>query len=326
MSETLSNSSEKSFSKQGGVHLKTLPFKLSLASFNVDILPICTYSLLKLLLFPESKDRFFSFARTAQEISLVLESKDIPLFPPNTLQHSEQIWRAIKVDEGDLGFSSSGVVSSIAYPLSQANIFIYYISTFETDYALIEDKNFGLAMKVLSNSGFIVDGVEPSKNEQIFEDSSKPTESTEKDLIMIEKLPYELYIARLSKDQVNIQASKIINTIFYRVDENRFFSFTETPSEVSLILDFKTLSSFESSSIENSGTKWSILQIYEGKNGFSESGTLAQFSKPLADAKISIFNFSTNYTDFTLLQEDTVEKSLHVLSETLDVKNVEQEK
>jgi len=61
----------------------------------------------------------------------------------------------IKV-EGPLDFSLTGVLVSIAVPLANANISIFSISTFDTDYILVQDKNFSKAITVLRNSGHTV--------------------------------------------------------------------------------------------------------------------------------------------------------------------------
>lgn len=51
-----------------------------------------------------SQDGFFSFTDTSDGISLVIEDKFVPLFPAESLQCTTQRWRAIKFDEGPLGF------------------------------------------------------------------------------------------------------------------------------------------------------------------------------------------------------------------------------
>jgi len=89
---------------------------------------------------------FSSIARTEKELSIVCSQEKIPggvLF--------EKDWRALRV-EGPLGFTSTGVVSSLSVPLAKAKISIMYISTYETDYVLVEDKNLDKAVKILGKS------------------------------------------------------------------------------------------------------------------------------------------------------------------------------
>ncbi len=86
---------------------------------------------------------FSSIARTEKELSIICSQDKIPggvLF--------EKDWRAFRV-EGPLGFASTGIVSSLSVPLAKAKISIMYISTYETDYLLVEDKNLDKAVKIL---------------------------------------------------------------------------------------------------------------------------------------------------------------------------------
>ena len=62
---------------------------------------------------------------------------------------AEKDWRAFKV-EGPLGFTLTGIISSLSQPLAEAEISIFYISTYETDYLLVEEKNLEKAKKILS--------------------------------------------------------------------------------------------------------------------------------------------------------------------------------
>jgi hypothetical protein len=94
-------------------------------------------------LWAEEGVTFSSIARTEKELSIICSQGKIPggvLF--------EKDWRAFRV-EGPLGFVSTGIVSSLSSPLSKVKISIMYISTYETDYILVEDKNLGKAAKVL---------------------------------------------------------------------------------------------------------------------------------------------------------------------------------
>jgi uncharacterized protein len=87
---------------------------------------------------------FFSATKTYDELSVVcLEEK----IPQNV--RAERGWRAFKVN-GPLGFEITGIVSSLSTPLAAAGISILYISTYETDYVLVEESNLEKAKKVLS--------------------------------------------------------------------------------------------------------------------------------------------------------------------------------
>lgn len=88
---------------------------------------------------------FCSITRTKDELSIVCPQDKIPA---GVL--IEKDWRAFKV-EGPLGFSLTGVVASLADPLAKAKISILYISTYETDYLLAEEKNLEKVKEILEN-------------------------------------------------------------------------------------------------------------------------------------------------------------------------------
>jgi hypothetical protein len=89
-------------------------------------------------------DTFFSISKTDDELSIVCSENTVP----NGIK-SERGWRALKV-EGPLDFSLTGIFASLANPLAEAKISIFALSTFETDYILIQDKKLKEAIKVLS--------------------------------------------------------------------------------------------------------------------------------------------------------------------------------
>lgn len=88
---------------------------------------------------------FCSITRTADELSIVCPQEKIPggvLF--------EKDWRAFKLESiGDL--YSVGIISSLAVPLAENEISIFNISTYETNYILVEDKNLEKATEILSS-------------------------------------------------------------------------------------------------------------------------------------------------------------------------------
>lgn len=87
---------------------------------------------------------FCSITRTPDELSIVCPQDKIPAGVM-----AEKDWLAFKV-EGPLGFVMTGIVSSLAKPLADEGISIFYISTYETDYLLVEEKNLEKAKEILA--------------------------------------------------------------------------------------------------------------------------------------------------------------------------------
>jgi hypothetical protein len=94
---------------------------------------------------------FFSITRTCDELSIVCPQSDVP----GEIK-CERGWRCLKV-EGQLDFALTGILASLAAPLADAGIGIFAISTFDTDYLLVKEKDLERAIAVLSQAGHTVD-------------------------------------------------------------------------------------------------------------------------------------------------------------------------
>jgi hypothetical protein len=103
-------------------------------------------------LFPEwacNRD-FFSITRTPDELSIVCPQDNIP-----DEVKFERDWRILKV-EGPLDFSLVGILASISTILAKAGISIFAVSTFDTDYILVKNKDIISAVQALGDEGYEV--------------------------------------------------------------------------------------------------------------------------------------------------------------------------
>src|SRR5512143_3603775 len=76
---------------------------------------------------------FVSITHTGDELSIVCAEEYVPADVK-----ADQGWRAIKV-EGTLDLALTGVLASLANPLAAAQISLFAVSTFDTDYLLIKE-------------------------------------------------------------------------------------------------------------------------------------------------------------------------------------------
>src|SRR5260370_13708859 len=90
---------------------------------------------------------FFSVTRTGDELSVVTELSRVP---PGV--HSQPGWRILKV-HGPFVLSEIGVLASLAAPLSEANISLFAVSTFDTDYLLVASETLSAAIAPLERAG-----------------------------------------------------------------------------------------------------------------------------------------------------------------------------
>ncbi len=90
---------------------------------------------------------FLTISRTPDEVSIVCEESLARDF-----ERVELEWRAIKL-AGPFAFDQVGILSSVLEPLARANIGIFAISTFDTDYILVKAQNLGAAIDALEAHG-----------------------------------------------------------------------------------------------------------------------------------------------------------------------------
>lgn len=93
-----------------------------------------------------TKGEFTSVTRSPDELSIVCPRVDLP----RGVQSAHR-WICLKL-EGPFPFSQTGVLLSFIEPLSTKDIPIFAISTYDTDYVLIQEE-FAWAVDVLREAG-----------------------------------------------------------------------------------------------------------------------------------------------------------------------------
>ena len=103
------------------------------------------------------EEKFFCVVRTRDELSVVC-SEDFcsegactaDRLPDGAL--CERGWLALQL-EGPFPFSMTGVLASLLQPLAAAQVPIFAISTFDTDYVLIKREDLERAISALEAAG-----------------------------------------------------------------------------------------------------------------------------------------------------------------------------
>ena len=88
-----------------------------------------------------------SITRTEDELSIVCPASSVPAGVPCKSRYS-----CLKV-RGPLDFAETGVLASMASPLAEAGISLFALSTYETDYILVAQKELEHALAVLTRFG-----------------------------------------------------------------------------------------------------------------------------------------------------------------------------
>ena len=87
---------------------------------------------------------FFSISKTSDELSIVVDQR----FAPAGIKKAEN-WKGFKI-EGPLDFSITGILAALSKTLADNQIPLFSISTFDTDYILVESKYYEKAKQVLA--------------------------------------------------------------------------------------------------------------------------------------------------------------------------------
>jgi len=95
---------------------------------------------------------FWSVTRSDTELSVVCREDDVPADAS-----AERGWCALEV-AGPLDFSLTGVVSALVSPLADAEVPIFVLSTFETDYLFVRERDLERSVDALAEAGHSVDG------------------------------------------------------------------------------------------------------------------------------------------------------------------------
>jgi uncharacterized protein len=95
---------------------------------------------------------FWSATRSDAELSIVCREADVP-----DDASAERGWCALEL-AGPLDFSLTGVVATLVTPLAEAEVPIFVLSTFETDYLLVRERDLPRSVEALRAAGHELDG------------------------------------------------------------------------------------------------------------------------------------------------------------------------
>ena len=96
------------------------------------------------------KGRIAAVVRTPMELSIVCDESVVP----KGVQ-AESGWTPLML-EGPFPFSMTGVLASVLTPLATAEVSVFALSTFDTDYVLIKTPQIQQALDALTTAGHIV--------------------------------------------------------------------------------------------------------------------------------------------------------------------------
>ncbi|KAG8949329.1 hypothetical protein FRC04_008932 [Tulasnella sp. 424] len=90
---------------------------------------------------------FISVTRTPEEVSIVTDQI------PADLDVQDSLWRCIKI-KGPLTHDLTGILNNLSTPLRDAEVPIFAVSTWDTDYVLVPKNKVDEAVNALLSSGW----------------------------------------------------------------------------------------------------------------------------------------------------------------------------
>ena len=90
---------------------------------------------------------FYNLARTSDELSLVIRNDEN--FDYKKFEYEDN-WSIFRFDSS-LDFSLIGVLDGVIKPLSEKNISVFVLSTFDTDYVMFKTENKFKVISILEN-------------------------------------------------------------------------------------------------------------------------------------------------------------------------------
>ena len=117
--------------------------ELKRLEYNFSVCKVTDYSKVDLT------QEFCFTGKTDEEFSLVCITENVP---DNTTER-EDGWKGFRI-QGVLDFSLIGILAKISGGLAYNNIGIFVVSTYNTDYVLVKEEHFDMAMQVLAQEGY----------------------------------------------------------------------------------------------------------------------------------------------------------------------------
>lgn len=293
------------------------------ASFQKKDIQKVSHALLRIFLL-RSTPHFFSYNEAFGQVTLVLDSDSLSTFPGDSLTVSPHGWRALEVTLGDCGYTESGIISRLSSALAKHKISIHYLSTYNTDYILVPENqltnaincftyNFNIEITADADESTVDDGV-MFLNTPDLPPMHAYNEDKDRKLVLS---PASLCLASVDKDDLPLCMDSILHMIFFpKREEFHFLSFTETPSELSIILDQQDINDFPQISCMSrlliETYPWRAIKRVD-KSLFGETEIVNAVSTALADANISLLYLSVSNTSIILVRENKLKEAISTL-------------
>ncbi|XP_034728297.1 cytosolic arginine sensor for mTORC1 subunit 1 [Etheostoma cragini] len=315
--------------------LHILDHRLRVTSISKNGLVNFTHPLIKLIfLRNRTRCKFFSLTETPENYTVVLDEEGFKeLQPSEHLKVESSIWLPLNVVSNGNSSSSSQAVGvtkiakSVIAPLAQQHVSVFMLSTYQTDFILVREKDLSVVIRTLEEEFNIYKEVGGESVPMPCQDVSNGLQKNGKEAIQATVHPVlipqnQFCVMSLDPDTLPSIATTLIDVLFYSncpkedaqsspnqdLDCIKFFSFSLIDGYISLVMDTEAQRQFPADLLftSSSGELWRMVRIGGQPLGFDECGIVAQISQPLADSDISAYYISTFSFDHALVPEEDI--------------------
>ncbi|XP_056137116.1 cytosolic arginine sensor for mTORC1 subunit 1 [Lampris incognitus] len=319
----------------GNMDLHILDHRLRVTSIAKNGLVNFTHPLIKLIfLRNRTRCKFLSLTETPENYTVVLDEEGFKeLQSSEHLQVESSVWLPLNVVSNGNASSSSQAVGvtkiakSVIAPLAQQHVSVFMLSTYQTDFILVREKDLSIVITTLEEEFNIYREVEgesvPLQSQDVHNGLQKNGKEAMQPTVHPVLIPQNQFcVMSLDPDTLPSIATTLIDVLFYSnspqgeaqstpsqgLDCIKFFSFSLIDGYISLVMDTEAQRQFPADLLftSSSGELWRMVRIGGQPLGFDECGIVAQISQPLADSDISAYYISTFSFDHALVPEEDI--------------------
>ncbi|KAJ3603672.1 hypothetical protein NHX12_028416 [Muraenolepis orangiensis] len=290
--------------------LHILDHRLRVTSISKNGLVNYTHPLIKLIfLRNRTRCKFFSLTETPENYTVVLDEEGFKeLQPSEHLQVEGSIWLPLNVvSNGNVSSSSQAVgvtkiAKSVIAPLAEQHVSVFMLSTYQTDFILVREKDLAVVVSTLKEEFNIFREVAGESVPEHGQDAHNGLHKNGKEAIQCTVHPVlipqnQFCVMSLDPETLPSIATTLIDVLFYSNSPKEDVTPAAAPVQELDRIKFPADLLFTSSS----GELWRMVRIGGQPLGFDECGIVAQISRPLADSDISAYYISTFSFDHALV-------------------------
>ncbi|XP_053337616.1 cytosolic arginine sensor for mTORC1 subunit 1 isoform X1 [Clarias gariepinus] len=282
--------------------------------------------------------KFFSLTETPENYTVVLDEEGFKDLPPSEhLKVESSTWLPLNVVSNGNASSSSQAVGvtkiakSVIAPLAEQHVSVFMLSTYQTDFILVREKDLPVVIHTLAEEFTIFREVDGESVLVHGQDVNNGLQGNGREVphstlhpVLIPK--NQFCVMSLDPDMLPRIATTLIDVLFYSNSpkedasvtadlECKFFSFSLIDGYISLVMDTEAQRQFPADLLftSSSGELWRMVRIGGQPLGFDECGIVAQISQPLADCDISAYYISTFSFDHALVPEEDIARVTDML-------------